>query len=158
MERINIFGENFSILQKKSDQNHVRVVDNKVIVESGERSSESLLKGFLTEMLYSKAYEIFDDIKSKEEVDIFGDVEFEILEKIDNKKERIAKIKGNKILLKLNAVALPKEALKYIIVHELAHVLIKNHTRRFWKTVKAMYPDFEKGKKLFEKFGYDIAV
>lgn len=158
MERVNIFGESFSVSQKESKQNQVKVVDNKIVVESGGKSVESLLNEFLSELLYSKAFEIFDDTRSKDEVDIFGDVEFEILKKIDNKKKRMAKIKGNKIMLKLNAVALPKEALKYIIVHELAHVLTKTHTRRFWKTVEAMYPDFEKGKKLFEKFGYEIVV
>lgn len=156
MERVNIFGESFDIAQRKSREDKVRVLDNKIIVESGEKSSGALMKEYLSELLYSTAFNIFDQVKNKDEVDIFGDLDFVIQEKIDNKKERIAKIKGKKILLKMSAVSLPKEALKYIIVHELAHVLTKRHTRRFWKTVEAMYPDFEEGKKLFEKYGYEI--
>jgi predicted metal-dependent hydrolase len=156
MESVNIFGENFEVAQRKSSDNRVKLLDNKIIVEKDEKASSTIIKEFLSELLYSTAFDIFDHVKNKDEVDIFGDLDFEIQEKIDNKKERVAKIKGRKILLKLNAVSLPKEALKYIIVHELAHVLTKRHTRRFWKTVEAMYPNFEEGKKLFEKYGYEI--
>lgn len=54
-------------------------------------------------------------------------MDFEIVNKIDNKKQRIAKLKGNKILISLNAIALPKDALKYIIAHEIAHTYKKTY-------------------------------
>ncbi|MEM2174670.1 MAG: M48 family metallopeptidase, partial [Candidatus Micrarchaeia archaeon] len=72
--------------------------------------------------------------------------------KIDNKKQRIAKLKGNKILIKLNAIALPKSALKYIIAHEIAHMFTKRHTKRFWKTVELMCPNFKKNQRLLIKY------
>jgi len=53
------------------------------------------------------------------------------VEKIDGKKQRIAKLKGNKILVKLNAATLPESALKYIIVHEIAHIFTKRHCKKF---------------------------
>ena len=87
------------------------------------------------DFLYSQLVEIYDQIKGDGKIEIFGDLDFEIVEKIDNKKQRIAKLKGNKILVKLNAVALPKSALEYMIVHEIAHTFTKRHTKKFWKII-----------------------
>jgi len=110
-------------------------------------------KEFSADLLYSQLFKIFDQIKKEGKIEVFGDLDFEVVEKIDNKKQRIAKLKGNKILVKINAAALPKSALKYIIVHEMAHILTKRHTKRFWKTVETIYPNFKIGQKLFMEYG-----
>jgi hypothetical protein len=70
--------------------------------------------------------------------------------KIDNKKQRIAKLQGITITLKLNAVALPEEALKYIIAHEIAHTYIKRHTQKFWQIVEAICPNYKYAKENLE--------
>jgi len=103
--------------------------------------------------LYSQLYEIYDQIRNEGKVEIFGDLHFEIVKKIDNKKQRIAKLKGNTIMVKIDAVALPKSALKYMIAHEIAHTFTKRHTNRFWKIVETIYPNFEVGQKLFMEHG-----
>jgi predicted metal-dependent hydrolase len=104
------------------------------------------------DLLYSRLLNIYEQIKREGKIEIFGNLDFEIVEKIDNKKERIAKLKGNKILVKLNAVVLPKSALKYIVVHEIAHIITKRHTARFWKIVETIYPNFKMGQKLLAKY------
>ena len=86
-------------------------------------------------------------------VEVFGNLDFEVLERIDRNKRRVAKIRGNRVLVKLNAVALPEIALRYVVAHEVAHVLNKKHTRRFWKTVELICPDFKRGQGLLEKYG-----
>ncbi len=40
-------------------------------------------------------------------------------------------------------VMAPMAVIDYVVVHELAHIPHKNHSRRFWKTVKTMYPDYK---------------
>jgi len=108
---------------------------------------------YSAELLYSELFRIYDQIRKERRIEVFGNLDFEVVEKIDNKKHRIAKLKGNKILVQLNAVRLPKSALKYIIAHEIAHTLTKRHTRRFWKVVETIYPKFETGQNLLMKYG-----
>jgi len=74
------------------------------------------------------------------------------LEKIDGRKERIAKLKGNRILVKLNAVTPPESALKYVIAHEIAHIFTKRHSKRFWRIIETIYPSFKEGEKLFAEY------
>jgi len=106
----------------------------------------------LVEHLYSELIKIYEQIRKEGKFEIFGDLDFEVVDKIDNKKQRIAKQKGNKILVKLNAVILPKNALRYIIVHEIAYIFVKKYTRKFWKIVKTLYPNFKVEQDALEKY------
>lgn len=105
-----------------------------------------------TDLLYSKLSEIYEQIKREGKIDVFGNLDFEIVENIDCKKQRIAKLKGNKILVKQNAAKLPKKVLKYMLAHEIAHTLTKRHTKKFWKIVETIYPNFEAGQNLLSKY------
>lgn len=43
-------------------------------------------------------------------------------------------------------VMAPISVIDYVVVHELAHITHKNHSRRFWSRVKAMYPGHKAAK------------
>lgn len=152
MKSVMIFGKNSPIREQKSNRDFIQVENNQVFIESHNIPANHLLKEFLGDLLHSQIFKIYDQVKDEEKFEVFGNLDFEIVDKIDNKKRRIAKIKGNKILVKLNAVVLPESALKYVIVHEIAHIFTKRHTNRFWKIVKTIYPDFEVGQNLLNKY------
>jgi len=38
----------------------------------------------------------------------------------------------------------PRDIVDYVVIHELAHLREKNHTRRFWNIVREYEPDYEK--------------
>ena len=48
------------------------------------------------------------------------------------------------INLNLNLIKAPEDILDYIILHELCHFKIKEHSHHFWLLVKAYVPDYEK--------------
>ncbi len=48
----------------------------------------------------------------------------------------------------------PLPVIDYVIVHELAHLEEKNHTKSFWNKVKVLMPDYEKHKDWLKKNGY----
>jgi predicted metal-dependent hydrolase len=39
---------------------------------------------------------------------------------------------------------LPLDVLSYVIVHELVHLKIDNHTKAFWNEVDKLIPDYAK--------------
>lgn len=45
----------------------------------------------------------------------------------------------------------PKEAIDYVIVHELCHIKHKNHSADFYKTVSKYYPGYKKAEKLLKQ-------
>jgi len=45
----------------------------------------------------------------------------------------------------------PKEVIEYVVVHELAHLKIKNHSRNFWATVSRFCPDYKSSRAYLNK-------
>ena len=46
----------------------------------------------------------------------------------------------------------PIELMEYVIIHELAHIQHKNHSKNFWDLVESYCPDYKKREKIFESF------
>ena len=46
----------------------------------------------------------------------------------------------------------PIEVMDYVIVHELAHIKHKNHSKDFWNLVAVYCPNYKEIEKLFKNF------
>ena len=47
----------------------------------------------------------------------------------------------------------PPEVIEYVIIHELAHTVHHNHSKRFWKLVENLLPDYKARRKLLRQYG-----
>lgn len=47
----------------------------------------------------------------------------------------------------------PMDVVDYVVVHELVHTVFHNHSRRFWKRVETILPDYKERKKWLRKNG-----
>ena len=45
----------------------------------------------------------------------------------------------------------PNEAIDYVVVHELAHLLEMNHSKNFYQIVESVLPDYKERRKLLKK-------
>ena len=48
----------------------------------------------------------------------------------------------------------PIPIIDYVVVHELVHLKIKNHTKEFWNSVKVIIPEYEKHTQWLKENGY----
>lgn len=57
-------------------------------------------------------------------------------------------------VIMLNAALLfvPPSLLKYVIVHELAHRIVPNHSAAYWRTVERVMPGYEKQYKELQNY------
>jgi len=51
----------------------------------------------------------------------------------------------------------PLKLIDYIVVHELAHIRVHNHSPAFWKTVGTILPDYEDRKEKLRKLGMQFS-
>ena len=50
-------------------------------------------------------------------------------------------------------VMAPMEIIDYVVIHELVHLEIQNHSSSFWKKVQEYLPDFKKKRAWLKEYG-----
>ncbi len=50
----------------------------------------------------------------------------------------------------------PTEAIEYVVVHELCHILEHNHSPRFYAQIERVMPDYRERQRLIRNAGYDV--
>lgn len=71
--------------------------------------------------------------------------------KITSAKKRFGSCGGkNSICYSWRLMQYPPEAIDYVVVHELAHTVHKNHGKDFYKLIEKYLPDYKKREKLLK--------
>ena len=71
--------------------------------------------------------------------------------KITSAQKRFGSCSGkNSICYLWRLMQYPPEAIDYVIVHELAHIVYKNHGKVFYKLIEKYLPDYKKREKLLK--------
>ncbi|MBC7877174.1 MAG: M48 family metallopeptidase [Anaerolineales bacterium] len=47
----------------------------------------------------------------------------------------------------------PLDVIDYVVVHELVHLRVKDHSSKFWKAVESIYPEYKKQRKWLRENG-----
>lgn len=53
-------------------------------------------------------------------------------------------------------VLAPFETLDYVVVHELCHLRVPNHSRRFWSLLESVRPDWRKQRDWLREYGPEL--
>ena len=93
---------------------------------------------------------MFDACKKKTGIDAYE-------AKIKRMKTRwgTCTIENRRIWINLQLVKKPPECLEYVVIHELVHLLEKNHTNRFNALVEEYCPTWKEAKKLLTEMPLD---
>jgi predicted metal-dependent hydrolase len=59
----------------------------------------------------------------------------------------------NNINLNISLVTLPDELMDYVILHELVHTRVKNHSKKFWRELDKVVGDAKSIDKQLRKYG-----
>lgn len=59
----------------------------------------------------------------------------------------------NNLYFNWRLVKAPLSVVNYVIIHELAHLIEPNHTKRFWNIIKSQQPNYEKAKYWLKENG-----
>jgi len=55
-------------------------------------------------------------------------------------------------------VMAPMNVLDYVVVHELVHLQVKNHSREFWRVVESILPEYKLQRKWLREHGNELAL
>lgn len=64
---------------------------------------------------------------------------------VKEQKKRWASCTGkDKLLFNWRCIMAPEEVIDYIVLHELCHIVHKNHSKNYWDLVYSLMPDYKK--------------
>jgi predicted metal-dependent hydrolase len=52
----------------------------------------------------------------------------------------------------------PLSVVEYVVVHELAHLKERNHSKAFWNTVAALKPDYQQDRQWLKQYGHLLTL
>lgn len=156
----------YKIIYSRIKNVYIHIKDGKVIVKAPRRVS----KKEIDKIVKSKEDWIKKTLKKDgnkaEKEKLYTDEEFKIIvEKTANEliketglmpnKIRIRNIKyawgscsANKnITISYKLICYSKDAIKYVILHELCHIKYMNHSKDFWNLVATYMPNYKEVKK-----------
>lgn len=70
---------------------------------------------------------------------------------INQAKTRFGSCSSKKSLnFSCNVMRYPSEAIDYVILHEVAHIIELNHSKRFWAIIEQFMPDYKERKQILK--------
>ena len=60
--------------------------------------------------------------------------------------------------LSWHLILAPMEIIDYVIVHELVHLEVKNHSKYFWNKVRTIMPDYDDRRHWLKQNGRDLLI
>ena len=60
------------------------------------------------------------------------------------------------ISLNWRLIKAPKFVIDYVIIHELCHTKIMNHSSKFWLLLRSLYPDYQDAVEWLKKYGHNL--
>lgn len=137
-------GKRYSI--EKTPSKIIMTVPDEATTEGKERTLTEWYRAELKRALKT----VFDRCKKKTGIDADE-------AKIKNMKTLwgTCNIKNRRVWINLQLVKKPPECLEYVVIHELVHLLEKNHTNRFNALVEEYCPTWKEAKKLLTEMPLD---
>src|SRR5215208_3187858 len=136
------FGKNYPIIINKNQAtNNLEVVDGKFEVNvKSAKLSRNVLKKLYEDWLIEKAQEIFED-KVKRYSKRIGVRVKQIA--IKNLRNRWGSLTNKGVVnLNLNLVKAPEDVIEYVVLHELCHLKIKEHSHHYWDFLHKYMPNY----------------
>lgn len=143
-------GRQYKLAVVNGDKNSVALSKGKLTITTSKKTSNGQFNRTLLERWYKNRRHI-----------VFAERYAEVLKNFDYRftpeltvrvmsRRWGSYVKGERIILNPLLIQAPKEAIDYVITHELCHMKYKNHDARFYQLMDTKYPGWRKTKEKLE--------
>lgn len=79
--------------------------------------------------------------------------------KLSEAKTKWASCNGdNSLTFVWRLVMAPLATIDYVVAHELAHITVKNHSKKFWKKVESIFPGYQNERRWLRENGRALLI
>src|SRR5690606_11619684 len=147
---VNYLGRRYKIMLEEGPKNEVRYKGNLFIVSVKKKSNaQKVLKQWLKDKSYQKIAEIAKPIIQKFSEQYNAPTEIYFQEMPTRWGSCTVK---NKLIFNPRLIHVPKRCIEYVVMHELCHIVHKNHSQKFFELLTQLMPDWEKRKEKLDNY------
>ena len=149
--------ETFLYLGKEYPLEVIPAQHKKLILDDRFKIAESALGN--AELVFQKWYRQQASLLIPERVKFFAELHQLRYEKINITSARTrwgSCSSKNTLSFSWRLILTPPEVIDYVIIHELAHTVHHNHSKRFWNLVEKLLPDYKERRKRLQRYGQQV--
>jgi len=143
-------GRQYKLKIKKSKETAVKVFQGIMQVETGSIDKDSIAR--LLDIWYRERAELIFNTLLEKLLPKFSRYKISkpviVIRKMNTRWGSCTA--AGKIIVNPLLIKAPKSCIEYVIVHELVHLVYRNHTKEFYKLLNRQLPDWEKQKNKLE--------
>jgi predicted metal-dependent hydrolase len=142
-------GKHYKLKVKKGQKYNVKLGDKYLTLTIKSQTKDEKIKRLLKKWYLENADNYLKEITS--ELSLKNNLNF-ISVKVRNYRSRWGSCSSiGSIFYNWKIIMAPKKIIRYIVLHELAHTKIHNHSPRFWSYLKSIYEDIQYSKNWLVK-------
>jgi predicted metal-dependent hydrolase len=133
------FGKHYKLKIIKGKKYNIKLSDKYLTIIIKSHTKDDKIKRILKNWYFESADKYLKVITS--ELSLKYDLNFKSV-KVRNYKSRWGSCSSiGSIFYNWKIIMAPKKVIRYVVLHELAHTKIHNHSPRFWSYLKSIYED-----------------
>lgn len=147
---VNYLGRRYKVMVEIGGKNEVSYKGNLFLVTVKKKSyAQKVLEQWLKEKAYQKITEIAKPIikKFSERYKAPSEIYFQEMPT----RWGSCTVK-NKLIFNPRLIHTPKRCIEYVVMHELCHIVHKNHSQQFFELLTQLMPDWEKRKEKLDNY------
>jgi len=154
--RICIEGRGYGLILKAAGRTRMEISGENCILSLPEPENEEAVRAALKQVLSKRAL-----VRIREELAVWAPkigVQFGRVAIRDQKSRWGSCSAKQNLNFNWKLIMAPEEVLRYVVIHELCHLIEFNHSARFWSLVEREMPDYEAWKKWLKSHGNELGV
>ena len=154
--RICVEGRGLELALEKAERISLKIEGERCILRLREPGNEEAVRNALKQGLSRMALE-----RIREKLGVYAPrlgVEFGRVAIRDQRSRWGSCSAKHNLNFNWKLIMAPPQALEYVVIHELCHLIEFNHSPRFWRLVEGQMPEYEAWKKWLKAHGSELGV
>ena len=149
-------GYPYTINVALNTKNNVSIQDNTIFIEikNSKENSQEYIDSYFDSWLRNVTYELTNQYVDKYLIDLkkYNIQKPDIAIRTMSSRWGSCIPSKNKITINKKLVYSPFECLEYVVLHELAHLVEANHSKKFYNIIENVMPDWKNRRKILNDF------
>ncbi|MBT3643017.1 M48 family metallopeptidase [archaeon] len=147
---------------RPSEKNFAKISNNLIILKIADHHGETIKQKYISKQLqkllkHNHSQELHERVHHINKLH-FGKELGKISYRHTISRWGVCKMDKKEIELSTKLLLAPQVVLDYVILHELAHLIEPNHSKRFWNVVKSVDPHYKKKIKWLKVNGEKLVI